>query len=577
MIKKYIIVSVLVIFTLLPLSAQVKQQQEGGLKREVTLYNPYKPTLPEAKKRSFLPDMKDTSTVHPDFQYDVRTTPFLPEYTISPIKAASLLSDPLPKLYKSYIKLGIGNYLTPLAELSITNERSKNGSIGFYARHFSTNGKIELDNGKKVFAGYMDNDAYFFGRKFFRKSILGGSIDYNQKSRYAYGYSPAFSDYTPSKKETRLPYNNFGGNVSYSSINLDSTEFSYDFKTSFNYFRAPADMYERKFSLSGEMSKSYNGFYVGGGLNFDHYRIPDTLLVLPKYVFALSPYIKKASDQWSFKLGLQFLVDRNMTDAKIHVYPDINFGFNVVPSYMNFFASLTGYLDRNEPLNIIAENPYVRPGGGLFTVPFTSHDLSITAGLKGNSGIGGNYLISGSYSLISDMLFFSNIVKPDTINPPQRGNCFEPLTDNVELLTLHGEFSGDLSNKLSFKAAANFYKYTLSKFEYAWNKPAWDGLFGLKYNLRDKIIAGMDISLLGKRKMIVNAANLSHPTLPAAEQPLVFDMPVYFNMNLNLEYRYSKILSVWAKLNSLSDKRYYEWVYYPSQRYLFMIGFTYSL
>jgi hypothetical protein len=140
MLYRNLIIPVLIIFSLLPANAQVKKK-ETGLKREVTLYNPYKPSLPESQKRSFLPDLNDTSKVRPDFRYDVKTTPFLPEYTISPIKAASLIPDPLPKLYKGYINLGIGNYLTPLAEVSITNERSKKGSIGFYGRHFSSNGK----------------------------------------------------------------------------------------------------------------------------------------------------------------------------------------------------------------------------------------------------------------------------------------------------------------------------------------------------------------------------------------------------------------------------------------------------
>ena len=144
--------------------------------------------------------MNDTSKVRPDFHYECKATPFLPEYTISPIKAAALLPDPLPKLYKSYINIGIGNYLTPLAELSITNERSKKGSIGFYARHFSTNGNVELDNGRKAFAGYMDNDASLFGRRFFRKNILEGSLDYSRKTRYAYGYSPFTSELFSFKK-----------------------------------------------------------------------------------------------------------------------------------------------------------------------------------------------------------------------------------------------------------------------------------------------------------------------------------------------------------------------------------------
>jgi hypothetical protein len=578
MIKRNVIISILIIFTFLPVYSQVKKQ-DSGLKREVTLYNPYKPSLPEAKKRSFLPDMKDTSTVRPDFHYDVRTTPFFPEYTISPIKAAALLSDPLTKLYKSYIKLGIGNYLTPLAELSITNQRSKNGAIGFYARHFSTNGKVELDNGKKAFAGYMDNDASFFGRKFFRKNILGGSIDYSQKTRYAYGYSPAFSDYDPTKKEIRLPYNNIGGKVAFSSINLDSTEFSYNFGLSYDYFTAAEKLYQRKFTLTGEMSKEYNGFYVGSGLRLEHARIPDSLLATSKYIFALSPYVKKASDQWAFKLGLQLLLDRNMTStAKAHIYPDINFSFNVVPSYMNFFVALNGYLDENEPMKVISDNPFLLTKGSLFTVPNTSHDLDISTGLRGNNGIGGNYILSVSYSLISNMLFYTNVVKPDTIHTPDRGNYFAPISDDVELLNVHGEISAAITDKLSVNASANIYKYTLSKFDYAWGKPDWDGKFGLKYNLRDKIIAGVDLSLQGKRKMIVNGQNMSLiPAPPAELKPVPFDMPSCFNLNLSAEYRYSKILSFWGKVNNISSKHYYEWVYYPSQSFLFMIGFTYSL
>ena len=56
-----------------------------------------------------------------------------------------------------------------------------------------------------------------------------------------------------------------------------------------------------------------------------------------------------------------------------------------------------------------------------------------------------------------------------------RGNYFSPLTDDVEVFNIHGEMSGPINDKLSFNGAANFYKYTLSKYDYAWNKPDWDG------------------------------------------------------------------------------------------------------
>ena len=89
----------------------------------------------------------------------------------------------MPKLYKSYVNIGLGNYITPLAEISITNERSKKGTIGFYGRHLSSNGKVELQNDEKVFAGYMDNDASLFGRKFFKKSLFEGSVDFDTEGK----------------------------------------------------------------------------------------------------------------------------------------------------------------------------------------------------------------------------------------------------------------------------------------------------------------------------------------------------------------------------------------------------------
>lgn len=579
MTKRNLIITIL-IFLSASVSAQVKKQ-DTGLKREVTLYNPYKPSLPDSKKRSFLPEINDSSKVSPVFHYEVKATPFQPEYTISPIKAAALLPDPLPKLYKSYVKLGLGNYLTPLAEVSITNERSKTGTIGFYARHFSTNGNVDLDNGTKGFAGYMDNDASLFGKRFFRKNLLEGSIDYTGKTRYAYGFSPYIIDKIPLKSEIKLPYHNIGAKASFSSVTLDSTDLSYVFRLGYDYFTSLQNMYESKVNFSGSMSKSLNQLYVGAGINYDHYTLPDLLNISPKYMASISPFIKQTAENWNFKLGFEALLDKNLTDnAKFHAYPNIDFGLNIVPSYLSFFVGLSGKLERNEPMNVISENPYMFRNYSLYQLPNTSHDMIITTGLKGNTGIGGNYLVSASYSLISNMLFFTNIVNADTIVPHSRGNYFKALTDDVDLFNIHAEMAGPINDKFSFSGAANIYSYTLSNQQYAWNKSNWDGRFGIKYNLRDKIIAGVELTAQGKRHLIVNGDYLPPPvpTVPAVTDPRVYvEMPAHFNMNLSAEYRYSKILSFWTKINNISNNRYYEWAYYPTQGFLFMLGLTYSL
>jgi hypothetical protein len=577
MIKINLTIPVLLLLSVFQAGAQ-GNKQETGLKREVTLYNPYKPSLTVIKKMSFLPDMNDTSKVRPEFHYLVSARPFQPEYSISPIKAAALLPDPLPKLYKSYIKAGFGNHLSPLGEISITNERSKKGSFGIYGRHFSTNNDITLQNAKRVYAGYMDNDASLFGRKLFKNSTLEASVDFTQKVRYAYGYDPGIFNYEPQKKDIKMNYNNIGAKASYSSLNLDSAEFYYDFDIYYNYFHQSELLFRHNFGLDGIMAKSFKGFYVGSGLSFVHYNNSDSIGTDTEFIASVNPFMKKKTDQWNFKLGFQALVDRS---SILHFYPDVELGFTIVPSYLSFFANLSGKMERNEPLKMVSENPYLVSdqfpefvsGGVLFKLPDTDHKIVVTSGLKGNTGVGGNWLVSATYSVIDDMLFYSNLVFPDTINPRAMGNYFLPIAEAVNLLNLHAEMNGQLNDKLSFRWIANSYTYSSMPTD-LWNKPNWDGQFGLKYNLRDKIIAGLEFTAIGKRKQVINGDVLSSR---AGYVSSTIDMPAHFNLNLSAEYRYSRILSFWTTINNIALDKYYEWAYYPSKRFMFMLGFTYSL
>lgn len=573
MIRKSLLILTLIIAYLVP--AHTQATKEGtGLKREVTLYNPYKPSLPDVRKKSFLPEINDTAMVNPSFTYEVTSKPFIPVYSINAIKPASLMSDPLPKLYRSYVKAGLGNNNTPLLELSIANNRSKKGAVGFYARHYSSAGRVPLENKQRVSAGFMDNDASLFGKRFFRKNLLDLSGTFAQKIRYAYGYNTDIMLYEPVKKDVRLNYNDIGAAISFSSLNLDSAEFSYDFDISYDFFHNTRDYTMNHTAFSGEMAKLFEGFYVGSDLKLDHYSLSDSIDLKPKYIFSVNPFVRKSTPQWNFNLGLKLVVERNLTSSpRLHFYPDVKFGFGIVPEYMRFFAELGGKLENNDPLNVISENPYLVPDGSLFRVPNTNHSLILTAGLKGNNGIGGNYLASVSYSLINDLLLYANIVYPDTLSRIERGNHFIVVPDDAEVLNIHGELSGIITNKLSFNTIANYYKYTLSVNEFAWNRPEWDGKLALNYNLRNKIIAGAEFTVLGKRKLMSSQSTTGWMTL----SPVVIEKPVHINLGFSAEYRYTKILSFWIRVNNVSYNRYYEWAYYPSQMFNFMFGFSYSL
>lgn len=567
MTKTYFTAAALIFFSLLPVAAQ-----QTPMKREVTLYNPYKPSLNQAGKISYMPDLTDTAKFRPQFSYDVTATPFMPAYTVSPIKPAALQPDPLNKLYRSYVNIGFGNYTSPLAEVSITSERSKKGALGFYGRHYSNNGNIKLDNDDRMFAGYMDNELSLFGKKFFRGVVAGASVDYNQMSRHAYGYNPEILNYHPGKKETRRNYGDIGANISVSSTSLDSSRFAFDFNVGYDHFYDNNGFSRNRLVFGGEMAKSFRGFFVGSGLDFEHYKPSQLTPFGPGYIAALNPFVKKTTNQWHFKLGLQALLEKPYDDdnPRLHIYPDLGFGFNIVPSYINFFTTLNGRLEVNDAMKVTEENPFLL-AGREYMLPNTDHELIATAGFRGNNGLDGNYELSVSYSLVEDMLFYlNNFNVADTVTG--RGNYFTVRGDDVDLLTLHAGWNGRISKMITLGTSINFYKYTMTNLSSPFNKPNWDATVGLNYNLRDKILAGVDVALIGERKQAV----LDWDGLPPA-QFTTFDRDPYLNLNISAEYRYSKILSFWAKMNNLSYQRYYEWTYYPGQRFLFMVGFTYSL
>jgi hypothetical protein len=568
--KKILITIIIVTLFTLPAIPQ-KKTQETVIKREVTLYNPYKPSLSDALKKSYLPDMTDTSNVKSVFKYDLQPEPFMPSYTISPIKPATLLPDPLSKLYNSYLRLGLGNYLSPLAEISIANERSKKGAIGILARHFSTNSNIQLQNGNPAFAGYMDNDASLFGKRFLQNSIFSGSVDFSQKSRHAYGYDPSFLNWDPPKNATRLSYLNAGATIGLTSAKLDSSSLAYNFGLSYDFFNNIRSIYQHRVRFTGLMAKSFKGFYMGSGFEYDHYSFSDSAYASPRYIATISPFVKKSSSEWSVKLGFQALLERGTGESvQLHFYPDLHFGFNIVPAYVGFFADLSGKLVKNDPLNVIGINPFIFPDSTLFRFNNTDHALIVKGGLTGSTGIDGNYQISVAYSIVNNMLFFENFINTTISDSPQKGNYFIPLYDDVQVLNIHGETGGKITDLLSFNAEANYYKYTVTKQPFAINKPGWDALIGLKYNLKNKVIAGLDLNALGERKVLVTNDILTIP-------PRTIVIPAHFNLNLSAEYRYSKILSFWVKINNIGFNRYYEWAFYPSQRFMGMVGFTYSL
>ena len=121
------------------------------------VFKPYQPSLSDANKINMLPKVSDSIGINPSFDYTIEPRPYESGFQVRPINAANLVGVPLSKLYKTYLKIGVGNYLIPMGELHVNSLRSRENQWGMALKHYSINGKIKLDNGKKVAPGFFEN------------------------------------------------------------------------------------------------------------------------------------------------------------------------------------------------------------------------------------------------------------------------------------------------------------------------------------------------------------------------------------------------------------------------------------
>jgi hypothetical protein len=86
------------------------------------------------------------------------------------------------------------------------------------------------------------------------------------------------------------------------------------------------------------------------------------------------------------------------------------------------------------------------------------------------------------------------------------------------------------------------------------------------YNLRNKILLDASMNYMGERFAPGTSLDTEMITLKG-----------FVDLNLGIEYRYTKLLSIFLRLNNILGARNYFWNQYPAVGFNAMAGFTYAL
>jgi hypothetical protein len=545
--------TLLILLAALGFSTSLEAQQE-----EVRVVKPYTPTLSAAEKIQLLPDLDgEIDYTPPAFTYELYPKRYDSQFQVAPIKAARMVKMPLKKLYKSQLTLGFGNYMTPLAELNISQLRSRKGSFGVNIRHHSMNGKVKLENDLKAPAGFNENKLDVYGSRFMKNSAFDYRVGASYDSYVHYGVEPAL-DSVLERKDAVHPYFTAEGGIGLHSTHADSFHFNYDASLEYYFFTHDFDQQEHGAEGKFDFHKKLRVLDIAaevGGAYYGHYPDWDTVFGNHTMVWA-NPMIAKTATEWKFTAGFNTYLEFYGGEPYIHFYPRGSFQFNVVKEILVPYLGVDGYLESNNNRSIVEENPFVVP---TLSLRPTSHKLIGYAGIKGSFSDAVAYNVKGSYSIIDDAYFFVN----DRSNPLM--NQFTVVYDDITLAKLHGELTIRPSDPWKVFLKGTYYNYVLVREDQPWNKPKFDLSLQARYNLGDKILVDAGIYAIGAR-YYENFNPVEEETLPLA-----------IDVNLGLEYRYSTLLSFWARINNLAAQNYYLYHNYPAYKFRMMLGLTYAL
>jgi len=530
-----------------------------GQQKEVRVVKPYSPTLSGAEKIELLPSMNETIEFDiPSITYELYPKRYESQFRVEPIMAARMVKMPLQRLYKSQLTLGFGNYLTPLAELNINQLRSRNGTFGVHLKHHSMNGKVKLDNDLKAPAGFNENELDVYGSRFLKNAVFDYGLGASYNSYVHYGVSPEL-DTILDREDAVNPYFMAEGKLGLHSMHADSFHINYKASLEYHYFTHEFDQAEHGGKAEINFDKKLRVLDIAGelgGIWLGHYPDWDTL-VGNQTIFWFNPSVSKGTSQWRFTAGVNFYGEVNNELFTPHLYPRAMFQFHMVKEIIVPYFGVDGYLETNSYRQLVEENPYIVPS---LAVRPTNNKMIGYLGLKGHISDAVSYNLKASYSIIDDAHFYVN----DNSDPLM--NQFTVVYDDVTLGTLHGELTVQPGDSWKVFLKGNYYSYiTMVSEDQPWNKPEFDISLQARYNMGDKIILNAGIYTIGSR--YYENYNL------ALEETL----PLTFDLNLGMEYRYSKLLSFWVRFNNMTGQSYYLYNQYPSYKFRAMLGFSYAL
>jgi outer membrane receptor protein involved in Fe transport len=151
-------------------------------------------------------------------------------------------------------------------------------------------------------------------------------------------------------------------------------------------------------------------------------------------------------------------------------------------------------------------------------------------------------------------------------------NKFDVIYDTMNVTTIDASISYQLQEKLKVDVLGKFNSYSALNNSYAWNLPRLEFLVRGSYNLFDKFLFNLDLTLEEGRKALVYEMG---DDVTIENGQYIKSLDFITDLNLSIEYRYNKRISAFVEFNNIASQRYKRWYNTPVHSFQFLGGVTF--
>ncbi|MCC7051274.1 MAG: hypothetical protein IT239_05795 [Bacteroidia bacterium] len=531
---------------------------------QVNVVKDYEPTIINAHRFFNDPLVQDSTPPAPKLKYETITKQYPTYFQVEPITHATIKGEPLLKLQNHFIRAGFGNYNTPLAEYAYNSSRAKKYNYAVYAKHFSSAGSIK----NKLYPGISENFIKSDGKFLFKNHVLIGDVGYSREAMHYYGIADTLIADSVKLKSTDYYqwFGNIGLNAALKSTFADSQKVNYLIKANYYTYFDNYSSLETNAKIGGDIGK-YNGKeWFGGYAGVDYYYNTTSLVSdANAYIVTVAPRAELQVKKLKGRIGVKTFVQSDTVKSVFNFFPDVDFKLTIVDRFVNLQGGITGNVYRNSYKKMSTENPFITPTAHIAN---TTEKLNTYAGLYGALGNRLNYYTLLEYKQINNLLLYQNFIAN------KLGNRFISTYDTGSVIKVTGELAYQATEKFKLLGRAEYYDYKLKNEKRPWQLPTLNLTLAGRYALQEKIIVGLDVFYIGNRFAKTFVPDTT--TIPPSYTSKSINLKPITDVNLLFEYRYTQTLSGFIRLNNVAAARYYRWNNYPTYRFNFLLGFTYS-